>query len=236
MKALIPWEPEKVGGRFSIREWEIDPERTALLVVDVQRGYVERDMGVGPLIQRSFPDVHEYYYPRLTHTVLPNIAKLQDFFRRKGAQIIYTRMGMQLPDARDLGKWSWRHVQAVREDASTFAKDQPEHDLATELTVTSNDLVIDKNSGSPFASTAIDQILHNMGIENLVIVGIGTNAAVENAARDAGDRGYCPMVVEDASAAYLPTDHEAALATATWWVARTTESIIETFDPLLANV
>ena len=63
-----------------------------------------------------------------------------------------------------------------------------------------------------------------------------TDAEVENAARDAGDRGYCPMVVEDASAAYLPTDHEAALATATWWVARTTESIIETFDPLLANV
>jgi nicotinamidase-related amidase len=233
MRTMIPWEDERSGGRFSIREWDIAPERTALLVLDLQRGYVEREMGIGPRIQAKFPDVSEYYYPRMERTVVPNVVRLQDFFRARGVQIIYTRMGLQLPDGRDVADWSWRRQHTSGEYADLFAKSTPEHDLIAELSPTSNDLTLDKNSVSPFSSTAIDQILRNMGVENLIIAGATTNAAVETTARDAGDRGYCPIVVEDGVAAYLADDHDGAMKTSTWWVAKRTQDIVNLFEPFL---
>jgi nicotinamidase-related amidase len=233
MRTTIPWEPERSGGRFSLREWDIDPQRTALLVLDLQRGYVESDLGIGPRIQRSFPEVHEYYYPRMTRTVVPNVVRLQDFFRQHGVQIIYTRMGLQLPDGRDIPDWSWRRHHTSGEEAGLFAKSAQEHDLIPELSPTVNDLILDKNSVSPFSTTAIDQILRNMGIETLVITGATTNAAVETTARDAGDRGYCPIVVENGVAAYSDDDHEGALKTSTWWVAKSTDEVVSLFAPLL---
>jgi nicotinamidase-related amidase len=72
-----------------------------------------------------------------------------------------------------------------------------------------------------------------MGVENLVITGVTTNTAIETTARDAGDRGYCPIVVEDGVAAHLPDDHEGALATATWWVSKSTQEVVDLFSPLL---
>jgi nicotinamidase-related amidase len=210
MRMLIPWEGTRSGGRFSITEWDIDPRRTALLFVDLQRGYVDRDLGIGPRIQARFPEVHEHYYPRLEKTVVPNARRLSEFFRARGVQTIYTRMGLQLADGRDVAPWSWRRQRAGGEQADLFATGTPEHDLIPELTVTRDDLVLDKNTLSPFSSTAIDQVLRNMGVENLVISGVTTNAAIETTARDAGDRGYCPIVVEDAVAAYLPDDHDGA--------------------------
>lgn len=233
MRTTIPWEGERSGGRFSLREWDIDPQRTALLVLDLQRGYVERDLGIGPRIQAKFPDVHEYYYPRMERTVVPNVVRLQDFFRARGVQVIYTRMGLQLPDGRDVAYWSWRSQHTSGENAYLFAKSTPEHDLIPELSPTANDLTLDKNSVSPFSTTAIDQILRNMGIENLVITGTTTNAAVETTARDAGDRGYCPIVVEDGVAAYLADDHDGAMKTSTWWIARSTQDVIDLFAPFL---
>ncbi len=233
MRTSIPWEGERSGGRFSLREWDIDPRRTALLVLDLQRGYVDRDMGIGPRIQAKFPEVHEYYYPRMTRTVIPNVVRLQDFFRERGVQILYTRMGLQLSDGRDVADWSWRSQHTSGENTYLFSKSTPEHELIPELSVTANDLILDKNSVSPFSSTALDQILRNMGVENIVIMGATTNAAVETTARDAGDRGYCPIVVEDGVAAYLPDDHEGALKTSTWWVAKSTQDIVDLFGPSL---
>ena len=233
MRTPIPWEGPRSGGRFSLTEWEIDPRRTALLVVDLQRGYVERDLGIGPRIQARFPDVHEYYYPLIEKAVIPNSVRLREFFAGRGVQIIYTRMGLQLPTAKDVASWSWRHRHVGGDNADLFMSGTPEHELVSEFTVGPHDLVMDKNTLSPFASTPLDQVLRNMGIENVVITGVTTNAAIETTAREAGDRGYCPIVVEDAVAAYLPDDHEGAMATSTWWVAKSTDEVIDLFGPVL---
>ena len=72
------------------------------------------------------------------------------------------------------------------------------------------ELVLDKNSLNPFNSTGLGQFLKSMGLENLVITGVLTNAAVESTARTGGDRGYNVMVAEDACAAYNQAEHEAA--------------------------
>ena len=74
MSITIPWA-ERREGRFEISELEIEPQRTGLLVVDLQRGYTERRLGVGPALE-AFPGVRDYYYGRLESVVLPNIIRL----------------------------------------------------------------------------------------------------------------------------------------------------------------
>jgi nicotinamidase-related amidase len=74
-----------------------------------------------------------------------------------------------------------------------------------------NEIVLPKTASGVFNSTAVDQILRNLGIENLVVTGVVTNNCVENAVRDACDRGYAVILVEDGCAAVTEELHLAAL-------------------------
>ena len=231
MRTSIPWAPAREG-RYNTAEWEIDPERTALLVVDVQRGYVEPSMGVGPTLER-YTEIRDYYYPRLTKTVLPNILRLIAFCRRHELEVVFTRQAYQMRDGRDFPAWNWRRGQLGAPEARLFWAGSPEAELVPEL-AQSNDLIVDKLSSGPFATSALDQYLRNLAIENLLVAGVLTNVAVETAARDAGDRGYNAIGVEDACAAYWPVEHEEAMGSASWWVAKSTDFVIDTFGRALA--
>lgn len=230
MPAKVPWS-EKREGRYSIAEWEIEPARTALLVVDVQRGYIEPSMGVGPTLD-AYPEIRDYYYPRLTNTVLPNILRLIAFCRQQGLEVVFTRQAYQMRDGRDLPAWNWRRGQLGAPEARLFWAGSPEAELVPEL-AQPDDLMVDKLSSGPFATSALDQYLRNLAVENVLVVGVLTNVAVETAARDAGDRGYNAIGVEDACAAYSPVEHEDTMASASWWVAKTTDFVIQHFGGAL---
>ena len=232
MRTEIPWERPKEG-RFTLTEWEIDPARTAFLVIDMQRGYAEPGSGVGPNLKTAYPDIYDYYYPRVASSVLPNIRRLLEFAREAKLEVIYTRMGFQLPGGRDLSPWSWRFAQINRPNTNLYETGSPEYEIVSEVAPLSHELVLDKNTATPFASTPLDQLLRNMEVENLLIAGVLTNVAVESTARSAGDRGYNPIVVEDACAAYRSQEQDDTIATASWWVAKSTEDVIQTFAPLL---
>ncbi len=75
-----------------------------------------------------------------------------------------------------------------------------------------HELVIDKNASSPFNGTGIDQLLRNMDLETLVMAGMATDMCGECTARDAADRGYNVIVVEDAVATFFPEHHRASLS------------------------
>ena len=231
VRSRISWEAPRPG-RFTIDDWEIDLAKTALVVVDMQRGYTEPEMGVGPGLERDFPEIHRYYYSAIGERVLPGIKKLLDFARSRGLECIYTRTGLQLPGGRDVAPWSWRAVQAGSSAGNLFAKDSPHYQIVPDIAPLPHELVLDKNTATPFASTALDQLLRNMGVENLLIAGLLTNVAVESTARSAGDRGYNPIVVSDACAAYSEAEHEDTLATASWWTAKDVEEVIRIFSAL----
>lgn len=74
------------------------------------------------------------------------------------------------------------------------------------------ELVVEKNTSSAFNSTGIEWLLRNMGIETLVIAGMATEMCVETTARDAADRGFDVIVVEDATATFYEHHHRAALS------------------------
>lgn len=230
-RTRITWEAPRPG-RFTIDDWEIDLPKTALVVVDMQRGYTDPEMGIGPGLERDFPDIHRYYYSAIGERVLPGIKRLLAFARSRGLEVIYTRMGQQLPEGRDVAPWSWKAAQARSGAGNLFPKDSQECQIVPDITPLPHELVLDKNTSSPFPSTAIDQLLRNMGVENLLIAGLLTNVAVESTARSAGDRGYNPIVVSDACAAYSQSEHEDTLATASWWTAKDVDEVLGIFSAL----
>ncbi|HZR98837.1 MAG TPA: isochorismatase family cysteine hydrolase [Chloroflexota bacterium] len=233
MRGKIPWQPPREG-RYVISEWEIEPRATALLLVDLQVAHLDPDRGLGQRL-RAYPAQRAYYYGRVRDVVLPNVARLQAFFRENGLQLIYTRLGLQTADGDDLAPWSWQTAaqRAAPAAPPRYPPGAPERELWPTLAPRPDELILDKITLSPFNGTALDQYLHNMQIENLVVAGVLTDAAVETTARDAGDRGYSTIAVEDACAALAPEHHAATFATASWYVGKTTAEVLAQVGGLL---
>jgi nicotinamidase-related amidase len=86
-----------------------------------------------------------------------------------------------------------------------------EHQILEELAPLEDELVINKTSRGAFNSTAIERTLINLGIDALVVCGVSTSSCVETTARDAADRGFRTVIVEDATAELDEASHEATL-------------------------
>src|SRR5687768_15035308 len=83
----------------------IAPDRTALLVIDVQRYFVRPEYSFGQVFERLVPGVTSGYFQRVRDTVLPNIRRLQEGFRARGMPIFFTATGTRLGNGRDLPGW-----------------------------------------------------------------------------------------------------------------------------------
>jgi biuret amidohydrolase len=212
----------RVDSPHSLPDWfiswpsfEVDWRRTALLVIDYQNYSSNPSAGVAKMLLEQRPDVAAYYIPRITKVTIPNSSRLIDGFRRAAGEVIYTRHGSLLAGGRDMVLRRRRRETDVLQMTGVphmAAVGSFEHAIIDPLAPQPGELVIDKNSASPFNSTGIDQLLHNMRIETLVISGMATEMCVETTARDAADRGYNVIVVEDAVATFCEEHHYAALS------------------------
>jgi nicotinamidase-related amidase len=72
--------------------------------------------------------------------------------------------------------------------------------------------VLAKSSSSPFSSTTLDYLLRNMGIRTLIVMGLLTDQCIDHTIKDAADRGYRVVCLEDACQAITPERHGHALA------------------------
>jgi nicotinamidase-related amidase len=126
--------------------------------------------------------------------------RLRDFFREKNLEVIYLRVGALLPDRRDMHEkraLAWLKPSA-EEPAKDVAQGNEGHQILDVLQPSPSELVLDKNSSGAFNSSPLDQHLHSLGIQNLVLCGSATTHCVANTGRGAADRGYNVMLVDDA--------------------------------------
>jgi nicotinamidase-related amidase len=195
--------------------FQVDWDRAALLVIDVQNYGCSADAGLGPMLRERHPEIAGYYLPRVTETVVPNVARLLEAFRAAGRRVVFTRHGPLLPDGSDMA------ARRRRRDADALARTRRpalwsrgtfEHEVVAALEPAEDELVIDKNTSSAFNSTGIESLLRNMAVETLVVVGMATDMCVETTARDAADRGFNVILVEDATATFFEHHHRAALS------------------------
>jgi len=193
----------------------LDWSRAALMVIDVQNYGANPQVGLLEMLGREQPAIASYVTDRIERVMLPNIGRLIDAFHAGGREVVYTRHGALLPDGRDLiARRRQRNTDAEDQTGRTalWSRGTFEHEIVRGLEPRADDLVVDKNSSSPFNGTGIDQLLRNLGVTTLVLTGTATDMCVETTARDAADRGYDVVVVEDATATYYPRHHVAALS------------------------
>ncbi len=212
---------EQIDSPSSFPDWfmpwpsfEVDWSRVGLLVIDFQNYSSNPDSGVTQMLIQQFPKTAEYYVPRI-NTAAANAQRLLNKFREMNREVIFTRHGALLADGRDMiARRRQRDRDSVEstDRPTLWSRGSFEHEIVAQLTPLADELVIDKNASSPFNGTGIDQLLRNLNLETLVIVGMATDMCVETTARDAADRGYNVIVVEDATATFFAEHHTAALS------------------------
>jgi len=192
----------------------IDSRKTALLVIDMQRYFFSPAYPLMQTFEKLEPGVTGPYCERVNATVIPNIKRLQNCFRAQHLPIIYTAIGTCTTDGRDLNQM-WKDLDQLSLNVigtRMFPRvGDPSWEIDDSIKPTADELVINKTSSGTLNSTMLDQTLRNMGVESLVISGVTTDVCVETTARDAADRGFQVIIVEDACTAFSETLHRSAL-------------------------
>lgn len=189
----------------------LPPSRTALLLIDVQNYDAHPQWGIGPILRETEALTAEYFYGRLCDLTIPNLRLLLDGFRRSGERVIYCQSGAALEDGSDLFPRRRARFEGADGRRTIFHRSEVEYQIVEMVKPLPGELVIHKGTVSAFNSSNIDWVLRNMGISSLVIGGVVTDGCVDSTARDASDRGYDCVIVEDACAAWSEQWHTAAL-------------------------
>jgi len=165
----------------------------------------QRDHGLGRgLKARGQEALGAYRFDRIEQTVVPTIQRLLAYFRQHRLKLVYLTVGSDLPDYSDL----LPHMRAFAESAGN-TRGNHEHEILDALAPRAGEAVLNKTTMSAFHSTGFERLVRAWGVEQLVFTGISTNSCVEGTARDAADRGFRCLLVEDGCGAASQTLHDA---------------------------
>ena len=172
------------------------PEKTALLVVDMQNFFVEEGQALAVPAARD---------------LAPNINRLAQAMRQSGGAVVWIQMTL---DEEDLNRWPvFLSVNGKRERFKSVADGEYGHRIWKAMAVSEEDLIVRKRRFSAFiqGSSDLHDILRNKGIDTLIIAGTLTNVCCESTARDAMMLNYRVLMVSDANATVTAEAHRAAL-------------------------
>jgi nicotinamidase-related amidase len=184
----------------------IDPARTAIVMIDMQRDFLEPG-GFGETLGNDVS--------LLAKAIKPAKALLT-WARKLGMLIVHTREGHR-PDMADAppakverGAPSMR-IGDPGAMGRILIRGEAGHDIIPELAPLPGEPVVDKPGKGAFYATDLQTILQNRGIQNLLVGGVTTEVCVHTTVREANDRGYRCIVVADACGSYFPEFHEMGL-------------------------
>jgi nicotinamidase-related amidase len=181
-------------------------ERTALIVIDMQRDFVEPD-GFGAALGNDVS--------RLS-AIVPAVAKLLALCRQQKIKVIHTREGHRadlsdLPPAkRERGNPKLR-IGERGPMGRILVTGEPGNAIVAALAPLAGEVVLDKPGKGAFYATALGEILRHAGITHLLFAGVTTEVCVQTTMREANDRGYECLLIEDATESYFPAFKQATL-------------------------
>ncbi len=186
--------------------YEFVPEQTALLIIDMQRDFLEPG-GFGEMLGN---DVSQ-----LRRTIEPN-KRLLAAWRAAGLSVIHTREGHRpdladLPPAKKVRGKGKTTIGDVGPMGRILIRGELGHDIIPELYPLSGEPVIDKPGKGAFFATDLQSILQNLGIRSIIVTGVTTEVCVNTTVREANDRGYECLVPADCAGSYFPEFHEMGL-------------------------
>jgi nicotinamidase-related amidase len=176
-----------------------DPAHTGLLIIDMQRDFVEPG-GFGETLGNDVS---------LLQQVVPSLQEVLASTREAGMTVIHTREGHR-PDLSDCppaklnrGQPSLR-IGDPGPRGRILVRGEYGHDIIDELAPAPGELVIDKPGKGSFYATGLDETLRAQEITSLVVTGVTTEVCVHTTVREANDRGYECLVLSDCVGSYFP--------------------------------
>ena len=187
------------------RDVQLDPATTCLVVVDLMYATGSREHGLGQnMTNEGRMHEAEYRFDRIDQLVVPNTLRLLRWARANDMRRVFLTYGSEVEDYSDLSPQMYDLCKATRN-----RKGLREHELLDVLEVQPTERVINKITPSAFTSSPIELILRTYGVEDLLFTGVSTNMCVEGTLRDASDRGFGCVLVEDATGADSQQYHDA---------------------------
>jgi nicotinamidase-related amidase len=186
--------------------FELDVGTTALVVIDMQRDFLEPG-GFGELLGNDVS---------LLARVVEPLQAVLSAARAAGMFVVHTREGHR-PDLADCppAKRARGHLDAGIGDPGPrgriLVRGEEGHDIVDELAPADGEVVLDKPGKGAFYATDLELLLRNRGITRLIVTGVTTEVCVHTTVREANDRGFECLVPGDCVGSYFPEFHEVGL-------------------------
>ena len=182
-----------------------DLQSMALLVIDLQIDFLSPE---GYFAKKG-------YDPSSLRAIIPAVRRLVDAARLAGCRIIWTRQGFRA-DAADATRYdAWRASRAgislAAGASNSLLRGTPGYEIIPELSVRRDDIIIDKTANGAFYQTDLELVLRAQGVTHLLFSGATTDVCVHSTLREAADRKFQCLLIEDACASCDAYAHEAAI-------------------------
>ena len=187
--------------------FEFDIARTALVIIDMQRDFVEPG-GFGASLGNDVTRLQ---------AIIPTCRRVLDAWRALDGLVVHTRES-HLPDLSDCPPAKRLRGSPTLRIGDTgpmgrvLILGEPGNQIVPELAPVDGEIVIDKPGKGAFFGTGLHESLREFGITHLVFMGVTTEVCVQTSMREANDRGYDCLLVEDGTESYFPEFKAATLA------------------------
>ena len=187
-------------------DFSFEPASTALVVIDMQRDFIEQG-GFGAALGNDVTPLK---------AIVPAVRRLLELARQQGMLVIHTRES-HLPDLSDCPDAKHAHgLPGLRIGdpgpmGRILVRGEPGNQIVADVAPAEGEWVIDKPGKGMFYATGLHERLQARGISHLLFAGVTTEVCVQTSMREANDRGFECLLLEDCCGATDPGNHLAAL-------------------------
>lgn len=187
-------------------EYRFDLDRAALVIIDMQRDFIEPG-GFGETLGNDVS---------LLQAIVPTVQRVLQAWREAGGLVVHTREAHRpdlsdCPPAKRLRGKPLLRIGDPGPMGRVLIAGEPGNQILPEVAPVEGEIVIDKPGKGAFFATDLHAMLQQRGITHLVFMGVTTEVCVQTSMREANDRGYEGLLVEDGTESYFPAFKQAAI-------------------------